>query len=170
MHNIRHLLMRAAATALVTTTICSGAALATPGSGFAPSPVVTGHFGTLSINTAEDKTDKWGLHLKTLDDTDIATDKLTIQPGGSSGWHAHPSPVFVTVTQGSIIWSDGANPLCTAHTYAAGQSFIESTYNSHNVRNASNTTVAVFFATTIKPVGFVGPPFRLDRPKPNNCP
>lgn len=170
MSSIHHLVLRAAATALVATTFNSGAALATPGSGFAPSPIVTGHFGELSINTAEDKTDKWGLHLKTLDDTDIAADRLTIQPGGSSGWHAHPSPVFITVTQGSIVWSDGANPLCTAHNYAAGQSFIESAYNSHNVGNPSSSTVAIFVATTIKPAGFVGPAFRLDRPKPNNCP
>ena len=170
MSNIRFLVLRMAATALVATSISSVPAVATPGSGFAPSGVVSGHFGVLNINTAEDKTGKWGLHLKTLDNTDIATDKLTVQPGGSSGWHAHPSPVFVTVTQGSIVWSDGANPLCTAHNYAAGQSFVESAYNAHNVRNASSSTVAVFFATTIKPVGFVGPPFRLDRPKPNNCP
>ncbi|WP_309611764.1 cupin domain-containing protein [Sphingomonas sp.] len=170
MSNICLLVLRMSATALVATSVVSVSALATPGSGFAPSGVVSGHFGVLNINTADDKTGKWGLHLKTLDETDIATDKLTVQPGGSSGWHAHPSPVFITVTQGSITWSDGSNPLCTAHTYGVGQSFIEGAYVPHNARNASSSAVAVFFATTVKPAGFVGPPFRLDRPKPNNCP
>ena len=142
---------------------------ATPGSGFAPSPIVNGHFGTLNVNTADDKTGKWGLHLKTLDDTDIGADRLTVQASGYSGWHAHPAPVFVTVTQGTIIWYDGSDGLCTPHTYSQGQSFIERPYRVHNAKNASNSEPAEFIAMTIKPVGFVGPAFRLDRAEPNNC-
>jgi quercetin dioxygenase-like cupin family protein len=146
-----------------------GPASATPGTGFAPSPIVNGNFGTLNVNTSGDKTDKWGLHVKTLDDTDMGVDRLSVQPGGFSGWHAHPGPVFVTVTQGSIIWYDGSNPLCTAHTYSAGESFIENAYRVHNVQNASGSASAEYVAITIKPAGFVGPAFRLDRAEPNNC-
>ena len=68
------------------------------------------------MNTAGDKTGKWGLHLKTLDDTDIGADRLTVAPGGFSGWHAHPAPVFVTVIEGSINWYDGSL-LCAAHLH-----------------------------------------------------
>ena len=57
-------------------------AAATPGSGFVPNPIVNGNFGTLSVNTAGDKTGKWGLIMKSLDDTDIGADRLAIQPGG----------------------------------------------------------------------------------------
>ncbi len=161
---------RAAAAALIaSSSFVVAPALATPGSGFAPSPIVNGHFGTLNVNTAGDKTGKWGMHLKTLDDTDIGADRLTVQPNGVSGWHAHPAPVFVTVTQGTIVWVDGSNPLCTPHTYTAGQSFIEGAYVPHNVRNASGSASAEFIAVVIKPSGFVGPAFRLDRPAPNNC-
>lgn len=92
-----------------------------------------------------------------------------MQAGGSSGWHAHPAPVFVTVIDGSIIWVDGSDPLCTPHTYNEDESFIEDAYRIHNVRNASNSETAEFVAIVIKPVGFVGPLFRLDRPEPNNC-
>ena len=144
-------------------------AMATPGNGFAPNPIVNGHFGTLNENTSGDKTGKWGLHLKTLDDTDIGADRLTIQPGGFSGWHAHPAPVFVTVTQGSVTWFDGSNPLCTSNTYSTGQSFVEDAYVIHNVVNASNSAGAEIIAIVIKPEGFVGPAFRLERTKPNNC-
>jgi hypothetical protein len=35
-------------------------ALATPGSGFAPSPIVYGHYGVLNENTADNKTGQWG--------------------------------------------------------------------------------------------------------------
>jgi len=144
-------------------------AAATPGSGFAPGAIVNGNFGELQLNTADDKTGKWGLILKTLDDTDMGVDRLSIAPGGYSGWHAHPGPVFVTVTQGSVTWYDGADPLCPAHTYSTGQSFIEKPYRVHNAKNASNSAPAEYVAMTIKPSGFVGPAFRLDRPEPNNC-
>ena len=157
------------AAALILTGLALGPADATPGSGFAPSGIVNGHFGTLQVNTADAKTGNWGLILKTLDDTDMGVDKLTVQPGGYSGWHAHPGPVFVTVTQGTIIWYDGSDGLCTPHTYTTGQSFIERPYRVHNSKNASDSAPAEFIATTIKPVGFVGPAFRLDRAQPNNC-
>ena len=165
-HNTRS----AAAIALIASSLLASPVLATPGEGFMPNPVVNGHFGTLNINTAGDKTDKWGLHLKTQDDTDMGADRLSVQPGGFSGWHRHPAPVFVTITQGSIVWTDGSDPLCTAHHYSAGQSFIEKAYVPHNVANASESESAEFIAIVIKPAGFVGPAFRMDvSPAPNNC-
>lgn len=169
MKHLRIFAFGASAATLVASSLFVVPALATTGSGFAPSAIVSGNFGTLNINTASDKTGKWGLILKTLDNTDIAADRLTVQPSGFSGWHAHPSPVYVTVLQGSINWIDGSNPLCTGQTYAAGQSFIEDAYQIHNVRNASSSAEAAFVAITIKPAGFVGPAFRLDRPQPTNC-
>lgn len=169
--HVRHVRHATAAIALLTSPLALSPALATPPSSPPPAvmPVVNGNFGTLSINTAGDKTDKWGMHLKTLDDTDIGVDRLTFPPQGFSGWHTHPSPVFVTVTQGSIVWTNGSDPLCTSHTYSAGQSFIEDAYVVHHVRNASNSASAEFVAVVIKPAGFIGPAFRLDRAQPNNC-
>jgi len=166
---LRNFARAAVAAGLVASPITTGTALATPGSGFAPGGIVNGHFGTIQVNTADNKTGDWGLILKTLDDTDMGVDRLSVQPGGYSGWHAHPGPVFVTVTQGSIIWYDGSDGLCTPHTYSQGESFIERPYRVHNAKNASNSEPAEFIAMTIKPVGFVGPAFRLDRAEPNNC-
>lgn len=161
--------LTAASALLIESTALGTAAMATPGSGFAPSPVVNGNFGSLNVNTSSDKTGKWGLILKTLDDTDIGVDRLVIAPGGVSGWHAHPSPVFVTVTQGSVTWYDGSDPLCSSRTYSAGESFIEGAYRTHNVTNASGSAGAEYVAVVIKPTGFPGPAFRLDRAEPNNC-
>jgi quercetin dioxygenase-like cupin family protein len=169
MTRLRIMTASAASTALIATSLFVAPALATPGQGFAPAPIVNGTFGTIHINTAGDKTDKWGLNFKTLDSTDLGADRLTVQPGGFSGWHAHPGPVFVTVTRGSIVWFNGADPLCGSTPYSTGQSFIEKPYGPHNVMNASNSADAEFVAITIKPSGFVGPAFRLDRAKPNNC-
>ena len=79
------------------------------------------------------------------------------------------SPVFVAVTQGSVIWFNGSVPLCSSQTFGVGQSFIEPAYGPHNVMNASSSAGAEYVAITIKPSGFVGPAFRLDRAQPNNC-
>ena len=72
----------------------------------------------------------------------------------------------MTVTQGSIVWYNGSDPLCTGKPYSAGQSFIEDAYVTHN---ATSENGAEFIAIAIKPVGFPGPAFRLNRDKPNNC-
>jgi len=64
---------------------------ATGSSGISVSNFVTGHYGLINENTAQNKSGKWGMILKTLDDTDIGVDELIFQAGGYTGWHAHPS-------------------------------------------------------------------------------
>lgn len=157
-----------AAGAIAAALIASSSApvLATPPSGNAASPIVNGHFGTLSLNTAGDKTGKWGLILKTLDETDVGATRITVQPSGYSGWHAHPGTAFLIVTQGSVTDYDGSNPLCTSHTYTVGQTFINHSYQIHNVVNASSSATAEYIAIAINPTG---PAVRIDEPKPNNC-
>ena len=164
---IYQLRVRKFAVAFVASAIMAGPVLATPGSGFVPSPVVNGHFGSVDVKSQSEKVGKWGMMLKTKDDTDIGADRLVVQPHGYSGWHSHPGPVFVTVTSGTVEWYDAA--LCTAHSYSAGQSYIEPAGSTHDVRNPSSTSTAEYIAIVIKPGGFVGPAFRLDEPQPNNC-
>lgn len=144
-------------------------AQATPGSGFTPSGIVAGHFGTIDVKTESDKVGHWGMILKTKDDTDVGADRLSVAPGGYSGWHSHPSAVFVTVTHGTIVWYDGDNPVCPGHTYHTGDSFIEPAFHVHNVKNASNSSSAEFIASHINPTGTSGPAFRVDEGKPTNC-
>jgi len=144
--------------------VAGGPAAATPGSGVTVTAVVNGHYGAIQEMT--DKTDKWDLYVKTKGDTDIGTDELVLAGGGYSGWHEHPAPVFVTVTQGSIVWYDGSNSICAPRTYSAGESFIEPAHRTHYVRNASTTNQAVFKAVRINPTGV---PFRQDRPQPTGC-
>jgi len=166
MQTIRTVVTAASAAALLASTAFVSPALATPGHGFAPSGIVTGHFGTLDVDSVWAP---WEMHLTASPDSDVGADRLTVQPGGESGWHAHPSAVFVTVTQGSIIWQNGSDPLCPKHTYTVGQSFIEQVGVNHNVRNASKTVGAEFVAIHINPTGTSGPGFRLDRATPTNC-
>src|SRR4029077_12020816 len=44
---------------------------------------------------------------------DVVVRQLTIAPGGNSGWHSHPGPVLVLVTQGSVVNYHANDPTCT---------------------------------------------------------
>jgi quercetin dioxygenase-like cupin family protein len=149
--------------------VCASPALATPGSGITITPIVNGHFGTLQINTEGDKTDKWGMVLKTLDDSDIGSSRVVVEPQGSGGWHSHPAPNFLTVVRGTIEWVDSS--LCTVRVLHAGDSLVEPAYRAHNARNPAPTggEVAEIIDVRIKPTSVVGPAFRIDEPVPNNC-
>jgi quercetin dioxygenase-like cupin family protein len=104
--------------------------------------------------------------LKTKDATDMGTDQITLDGGGQTGWHTHPAAVFVTVTQGSIVWRDGTNAMCPGTTYTVGQSFIEDAFVIHNAFNASQSQPAVFVAMHINPTGV---PFVSGVPTPGQC-
>ena len=163
MKNLTTMTVSASVAALLATSIFVVPALATPGSGFAAAPIVSGHFGTLDVKTASDKTDHWGLLLKTKDATDIAVDRLTVAPGGFSGWHSHVGPVFVTVVSGEITVYQQAD--CSYQTYRAGDAFIEKAQRAHFVKNNTGTP-AEFVAIQIVPTGAL---FRVDEQPPTTC-
>jgi hypothetical protein len=39
----------------------------------------------------------WGVALVAGPALDVAVQTITFQPGGNSGWHSHPGPVFISV-------------------------------------------------------------------------
>jgi quercetin dioxygenase-like cupin family protein len=153
-----------ASTTALAVLAASGVALATPGSGFSNTPYPVGHFGSLSVKA--DKDGKWDLFLRTKDNTDIGVDRLTVAPGGQSGWHSHTGPVFITVTAGSIVRYDASNPSCRITTYLTGHTFVEDPNVVHLIRNASTTTAAEFVAVQMRPEGAAG---RVDESAPANC-
>jgi quercetin dioxygenase-like cupin family protein len=164
MTNFRSITSGAAA-ALAASALFAGPASATQGQGVTVALIVNGHFGELDVNASQ-KTGKWDMLLKTKADTDVGSDSITFVGGGFSGWHSHPAAVFVTVTQGTIVWFNGTNPLCPSQTFTVGQSFVEDAFVVHNSTNGSATEQAQYIAVRINPTGV---PFRVDQPKPNNC-
>ena len=143
--------------------------LATPGSGIAVSNIANGRFGTLLVNTQGDKAGQWGMLLKTLEASDIGADRVILQPQGSGGWHSHPAPNFLIVTQGTIEWRE--SQMCDYRTLNVGDTVIEQAYRAHDARNpaAPGGPVAEIIAVRIKPTAVVGPAFRIDEPEPTNC-
>ena len=77
----------AAIVALVATALFVVPALATPPSGLTNTPLARGtntSHGTLPLQGG----------------TDIVMAQITVDPGGSSGWHSHPGGAIVVVTAG----------------------------------------------------------------------
>ena len=136
-------------------------ALATPRSGFDRMALSLGLFGELDVKA--DKTGHWDLLLKTKDATDIGVDRLTVIPGGQSGWHKHAGPTFVTVTKGQLTWVDSTD--CVVRTYHEGDGFVEPANHVHLARNLTGSTVE-FIAIQMRPQGSEG---RIDSKAPTNC-
>jgi quercetin dioxygenase-like cupin family protein len=86
----------------------------------------------------------WILLTQVNGDSDLYITQLTFQPGGQTGWHTHPGPSLVTVTEGTVTAYEHD---CTFATYSAGQSFTDIACGDvHNVRNETSAeakTVAV---------------------------
>src|SRR3954466_14472201 len=57
--------------------------------------------------------------------TDVAMAQITVQPGGSSGWHSHPGGAIIIVKEGVLSVYSPGHHRCTVTTYGAGQAFIE---------------------------------------------
>jgi len=48
--------------------------------------------------------------------TDIVMVQLTVEPGGSSGWHSHPGGAIIVVKQGSITVHKAVGSQCQIET------------------------------------------------------
>ncbi|WP_254537539.1 cupin domain-containing protein [Halomarina litorea] len=81
-----------------------------------------------------------------FDASSVVLAKVTWQPGGTSGWHTHPGPVVVTITEGELELINERD--CVTRTYTAGEAFIDPGQgNVHIAANPSTTEQAVAYAT-----------------------
>jgi hypothetical protein len=81
--------------------------------------------------------------------------------GSTTGWHAHPGPVFITVLAGQVTFYEYDDPTCTPKVVSAGQGYVD-TGRGHIGLNESGEPardVTVIFA----PVGL---PFRSELSAP----
>jgi hypothetical protein len=145
-------------------------AYATPPSGISFLPVARATFPSFDVRRKVKEID-WEIRLEADQAIDIATQVVTFQPGGYSGWHSHPGPVYFTVRTGTLTVYEGTDPTCTALTFAAGTGSVEAGTNdhSHMVRNETND-IAEAVVTYMVPVGTPQSGLRADKPNPGNCP
>jgi len=107
--------------------------------------------------------------IRTYGSPDVAVQTITIQPGGHSGWHSHPGPLFVVVKSGTVTRYDGTSSTCATTQVTAGQTFLENPNHVGAIRNEGSTPVELWI-TYLAPQPTGTNPLRIDQPKPAACP
>lgn len=70
------------------------------------------------------------------DASNTITVAVAWDPGGTSGWHTHPGPVVVNVTEGEVTVTNAID--CVPRTYGVGEAFLDPGQgNIHIATNAS---------------------------------
>jgi quercetin dioxygenase-like cupin family protein len=98
---------------------------------------------------------------------DIVVSKITVVPGGSSGWHSHPGGAIVILQQGELTLYRSVGNHCAITTYTKGQSFIERPGEVVDAVNTGSINYIVFATFPGVPVGGSA---RIDQPNPGICP
>lgn len=111
-------------------------------------------------------TDDWHIQIKAKPAFDIAVQKIVFQPGGQSGWHTHPGPVFIQVVTGTMTFYQSDDPTCTPIVRTAGQGYLDLGEHAHIARNET-TAEAQNIVTYFAPPGAA---LKIDQPNPGNCP
>jgi quercetin dioxygenase-like cupin family protein len=110
--------------------------------------------------------DDWEVEVEAKPALDVATQVITFQPGGQSGWHTHPGPVFISVVSGTMTFYESNDPDCQPIVRTAGQVYLDAGDHPHIARNETSAT-AMNVVTYLAPPGAV---LRIDAPTPGNCP
>jgi quercetin dioxygenase-like cupin family protein len=98
--------------------------------------------------------------------TDVAMAQITVQPGGSSGWHSHPGGAIIVVKTGELTVYRSIGSQCQSHTYSAGDMFIERPGEVDDVLNTGTVPYVLFVTFPRVPQGESA---RTDEPDPGTC-
>ena len=76
-----------------------------------------------------------GIEITTHGRKDMLVTAITVDPGGTFGWHSHPGPVLVAVSKGTLTVYDATKHGCRRSTVTAGDAFVEDGHHVHLARN-----------------------------------
>ena len=79
----------------------------------------------------------WHAEVKATPNLDMAVQRIVFQPGGQSGWHRHPGPVFIQVVSGTMTFYMSDDPTCAPMVRTAGQGYLDVGEHAHIARNES---------------------------------
>jgi|SRR5438128_6618894 len=157
---------------LIGAAVYVGNVLATSSQGYTSTTLAKATFGEIDSHVHSLPAD-WQEMIKTKGLSDLYVQQNTWDPVAcgctpTTGWHTHPGPSLVIVTQGTVTEYDGDDSTCTPHVYSAGgaNSFVDIGGGAvHMVRNESGA-VAKTVAVQLIPAGAAR---RQDAPDPGNC-
>jgi len=138
-----------AAIALLAPAAFVASIVASPASGVAPTLLARGTYDEFKESAVRDSPVEFKAKTKTP--IDVVVRRHDYALGSTTGWHSHPGPVFITVTQGQLTYYLYDDPECTPHIVSAGQGFVDDG-RGHIVRNESGQT-AQDVSVIIAPVG-----------------
>jgi predicted metal-dependent enzyme (double-stranded beta helix superfamily) len=136
---------------------------------FSSSTIARAQLGELNIKSQLDP-DVWKMMLKTKGLSDLYVQQNVFKPGATSGWHTHPGPSLVIVTQGTVTVYEGDDPTCTPHEYSAssqGTGFVDIGGGAVHVIRNEGTVDAQTIVVQLIPAGAAR---RIDAPDPGTCP
>lgn len=107
----------------------------------------------------------WRVDVKAKPNLDMAVQDIVFAPGGQSGWHGHPGPVFILVKRGTMTFYEADDRHCTPIVRTAGQGYLDDGLG-HIARNETADTaenIVVYLAPQAAAL-------RIDIPiAPGNC-
>lgn len=108
----------------------------------------------------------WHVEVKAKPTLDMAVQRIVFQPGGQSGWHRHPGPVFIQVVSGTMTFYMSDDPTCAPIVRTAGQGYLDVGEHAHIARNESGAPAENIVVYMAPP----GAALRIDAPNPGTCP
>ena len=139
----------AAAVVLVALAALAAVALASPPSGVTPTLLARGTYDAFKVKSAA--TAPIVFKAKAETPVDMVVRRHDYLPGSTTGWHSHPGPVFITVTQGQLTYYHYNDPTCAPHVVSAGHGFVDNG-RGHIVRNETGQP-AQDMSVIVAPVG-----------------
>jgi len=160
-HRRRALFLVAVATASLALVAIGGAiAAASAPWGVTPTVLARGSFDAFKVMSNPDNGGLFKAEAKAP--IDIVVRRHDYAVGATTGWHAHPYPVFITVISGTVTFYSYDDPTCTPTVVSAGQGYVDSG-RGHIGRNESGQP-AVDISVIMAPVGAA---FRSELSAPN---
>ena len=101
--------------------------------------------------------------------TETVVVKLTLEPGGSSGWHSHPDAGVFIVDKGRLTTYGLNDRACDGVVINAGEAYFAAprAHHPHLVRNDGTETLEfTVYYFNVPP----GQPSRIDEERPKECP
>jgi hypothetical protein len=152
------------AAAAAVAAISAGMVWATPGTGTTSTLIGRATFG--EAFKVKRETGDFEVEVEAKPALDVAVQRIVFQPGGQSGWHSHPGPVFISVVEGTMTFYESDDPDCAPTVRHAGEGFLDVGDHAHIARNETSepaTNIVTYFAPP-------GAALRIDQPSPGTCP
>jgi quercetin dioxygenase-like cupin family protein len=159
------ILSAALSIALLSLATFAATTVAEPASGVVPTVLARGTYPSFNVRS-DPQGPVTAFRAHSTQPVDVLVRQHDYVVGAKTGWHRHPAPVFITVTEGTLTFYEYGDKTCTPHVLTKGQGYVD-TGAGHEVRNESGQP-AQDVSVVFLPVG--APSFRTDLPAPNpNC-